>query len=290
MTALQAIFLGLVQGVTEFLPVSSSAHLILASKLFGWSDQGLHFDMAANTGSLLAVTLFLRRDLAVLGRGLWSGLSGTPDRNSRVAGQVLVASLPVGVAGLLLQGFVAGDGRSLGVLGATSLIFGVLLAWADRRVGHLGGRGPGEKGNTSAKRPGAQSDPSERWSWRQVTWVGLAQALALIPGTSRSGVTMTAGLFSGMSRYQATRLSFVLAVPVGFMVAIKDVWDVTRRSGSGLDSIDGAALAWGTLAAALSAYVAIDWLLRWVHKHGFLGFAVYRVVLGGALLALAVAG
>lgn len=278
MTALQAIVLGVVQGVTEFLPVSSSAHLILTSKLFGWSDQGLHFDMAANTGSLLAVLLYLRRDLTDLGRGLWAGLRGAPNEHSRAVAQVLLASLPVAVVGLLLQGFVAAGGRSLVVLGATSLVFGILLAWADRWSDRRG-----------------DPDEARPWSWRQAIWVGLAQALALIPGTSRSGVTMTAGLFSGMSRYQATRLSFVLAVPVGLMVAGKDAWDLTRNSGVAVDSLalpgvelGGTALALGTVAAAVSAYFAIDWLLNWVHKHGFMGFAVYRVLLGVALLAFAV--
>ena len=267
MTALQAIALGLVQGVTEFLPVSSSAHLILTSRLLGWTDQGLNFDMAANSGSLLAVLLYLRRDLAALGSGLWARLRGTPNGESTAAIQVLLASLPVAFGGLLLQGFVGADGRSLGVLGATSLVFGLLLAWADRRV--------------------ANSEEVRCWSWRQVTWVGLAQALAVIPGTSRSGVTMTAGLFSGMSRYDATRLSFLLAVPVGLMVAIKDVWDMAGESNTVHEPV---ALALGTAAAAVSAYFAIDWLLSWVHKHGFVGFAVYRVLLGVVLLALAATG
>lgn len=272
MTAIQAIILGVVQGVTEFLPVSSSAHLILASKLLGWSDQGLHFDMAANTGSLLAVLVYLRRELAALARGLADGAAGRRTEEARGAAQVLVASVPVALAGVLLQGFVAGDGRSLAVLGTTSVLFGALLAWADRLAPAATETGDGAEREAAA------------WSWRQTLAVGLAQALALIPGTSRSGVTMTAGLFAGMSRPRATRLSFLLAVPVGLMVAFKDGWDLVRHPAA---TQGFTALALGTLAAAVSAYVAIDWLLKWVRRHGFMGFAIYRIVLGLGLLALA---
>jgi len=266
MTVLQAIVLGVVQGVTEFLPVSSSAHLILFSKLAGWPDQGLQFDMAANSGSLLAVILVLRRDLAALLRGLVAWLRGRPDESSTPALQLLVATLPVAVVGLLVQTFVAGDGRSLWVLGSTSLVFGLLLGWVDRRA--------------AAPAEGAA------WSWRAVTGVGLAQALALIPGTSRSGVTMTAALAGGMSRVEATRLSFLLAVPVGLLVAAKDGWDLARHFDPAFEPLT---LFAGTAAAALSAFAAVAWLLRWVRQHGFMGFAAYRVLLGLVLLGLAVA-
>lgn len=264
MTVLQAIVLGVVQGLTEFLPVSSSAHLILVSRLAGWTDQGLHFDMAVHSGSLLAIMLYLRRELGALARGLGAWLRGSPNEDSKTALQVGVATLPVAVTGLVLQGFVAGDGRSLVVLGTTSLVFGLLLGWADRRLASVAGAG---------------------WSWWRVGWVGLAQALAVIPGTSRSGITMTAGLLVGMSRQEATRLSFVLAVPVGLLVAAKDGWDLVRHP----QAVDATVLVAGTVAAALSAFLAVDWLLRWVRRHGFMGFAIYRVMLGLVLLGLAFA-
>ncbi|MDH3403143.1 MAG: undecaprenyl-diphosphate phosphatase [Acidobacteriota bacterium] len=265
MTTPQAIVLGLVQGLTEFLPISSSAHLILGSKLFGWPDQGLQFDMAANSGSLVAVVVFLRRTLAQLARGAGDALRGRATEAAAAASQVLVATLPVAVAGLLLQDLVATLGRGLAVLGVTSLVFGLLLAWADRRVP------PGPKGTA--------------WTWRSVVWVGLAQALALLPGTSRSGVTMTAGLFSGMSREHATHFSFVLAVPVGLLVAFKDGWDLFWAPAAG---VSWAGQAVGSLTAAISAYAAIHWLLRWSRRHRFLPFAIYRVALGLLLLALAI--
>jgi undecaprenyl-diphosphatase len=264
MTTLQAIVLGLVQGLTEFLPISSSAHLILGSKLLGWPDQGLRFDMAANSGSLLAVMVYLRHELASLARGVGDALRGHVSENATAAKQILVATIPVALAGLLLQDFIAADGRSLVVLGITSLVFGALLAWADRLA--------------------PPAAPGTTWSWRNVVWVGLAQALALFPGTSRSGVTMTAGLFAGLSREQATRLSFLLAVPVGLLVAAKDGWDLLGESTAGSD---WTLQAIGSLTAAVSAYAAIYWLLHWVKRHGFLPFAIYRVALGILLLALA---
>ncbi len=268
MTTLQAIVLGLVQGLTEFLPISSSAHLILGSRVLGWPDQGLRFDMAANSGSLIAVVVYLRHELASLARGVGDTLRRRATGEATAARQVVVATIPVAVAGLLLQDFIAADGRSLTVLGVTSLVFGVLLAWADRL----------------APRAASGAASGEAWSWRSVAWVGLAQALALFPGTSRSGVTMTAGLFSGMSREQATRLSFVLAVPVGLLVAVKDGWDLL---GEPAVADDWAIQVIGSLTAAISAYAAIYWLLHWVKRHGFLPFAVYRVVLGIVLLVLA---
>ena len=265
MTTVQAIILGLVQGLTEFLPISSSAHLILGSRLLGWPDQGLHFDMAANTGSLLAVMIYLRRELAELGGGLadLGRLRGGP--RSTAAAQLLTATVPVGIAGLVLQRFVGGEGRSLWFLGSTSLVFGLLLAWADRL-------------------PSAQID-GEPWSWRDITWVGLAQALAVLPGASRSGVTITAGLFCGMSREKATRLSFVLAVPVGLLVAAKDAWDLLLSEAT--VAVDWTPLIVGTAAAAISAYLSIDWLLKWVQRRDFGLFTAYRVVLGLVLLVLA---
>jgi len=264
MTALQAIVLGLVQGVTEFLPVSSSAHLILGSKFFGWPDQGIHFDMAANTGSLIAVMVYLRHTLAELLSGLRDLLLRRQSAERTMALQVLAATVPVGLVGLATQDFVGTSGRTLWFLGLTSLVFGLILAWADTRQ--------------------PTADSGRGWSWREVTWVGLAQALAVFPGTSRSGVTMTGGLFAGMTREQATRLSFVLAVPVGLLVAAKDGWDLMQGDAG---SIDWQPMALGSLVAAVSAYIAIGWLVRWVRRRSFLPFAIYRVLLGILLLTLA---
>ncbi len=273
MTAAQAAILGLIQGITEFLPISSSGHLILASRLFGWPDQGLLFDTAAHSGSLVAVLVYFRRDLRRLLAG-WAraaGGAGTdPPAGSarpsaaspRLARQLLIATVPVAVGGLLAADLLARGARGTLLIAATTVLFGLAMGWADRRV---------------------TADRSiEELTTTQVLGVGLAQALALVPGTSRSGVTITAGLLAGLSREDAARFSFLLAVPVGLLVALKDLWELAA---GGFANGDGLAAAVGFLVSGLSAYAAIGWLLGWVRRQRLTLFVVYRVVLGLALLA-----
>lgn len=250
--------LGIVQGVTEFLPISSSAHLILTSQLLGWPDQGLAFDMAANTGSLLAVIVCFAADW----RRLLASAVGWPaadPESRRQLGLLLVATAPVAVAGLMLQSQVATGTRQIGLIAATSILFGLLLGWADRRC---------EGGFDLAS-----------FGWTAALVVGLAQALSLVPGTSRAGVTITAGLLVGLSRPAAVRFAFLLAVPVGLLVGAKNLFDLT-----GGEVEWGVELAIGFLVSGLSAYLAIRWLLGWVRRHDLTTFVVYRVILGLALL------
>ncbi len=168
--------------------------------------------------------------------------------------------MPVALAGWTLQELIAGSARSVGLIAAASISFGLLLGWADRRwVG---------EGRLSTL------------SWRAAFGVGLMQALALVPGTSRAGVTITAGLFAGLSRPAAVRFSFLLAVPVGLLVAVKDVVDLVRAGGNG-----GSEVLVGFAASASSAYLAIRWLLAWARRRDLMVFVVYRVVLGLLLLA-----
>lgn len=258
MSWLQAIVLGVVQGVTEFLPISSSAHLILTSQLLGWPDEGLAFDMAANTGSLAAVLVCFADDW----RRLLGGALGVPEvdaESRRRLGQLALATVPVAVAGLALQSQVAAGARQVGLIAATSILFGLLLGWADRRG----------VGGAELVSPG----------WAGALAVGLAQALALVPGTSRAGVTITAGLLIGLSRPAAVRFSFLLAVPVGLLVAAKNALDL-----AGGGAAWGSEIAVGFLVSGLSAYIAIRWLLRWVRRRDLTGFVVYRVILGLVLL------
>ncbi len=268
MTLFQALALGLIQGLTEFLPISSSAHLILTSWLLGWPDQGLAFDMAANSGSLLAVLAYLRGDLrrlAVAGRSLLPGAAAPSDpAQVRLLWAILVATVPVALAGLLAQDLLAAQARGPLLIGATSILFGLLLGWADRS--RIGRRDLGALGLKAAMA------------------VGLAQVLALIPGTSRSGVTITAGLFLGLSREQAARFAFLLAVPVGLLVAAKQALD--------LGAAPAPAASWGHLAlgfaaAGASAYLAIGWLLAWLRRQSLQPFVIYRVILGLLILGLA---
>lgn len=262
---MQAVLLGLVQGVTEFLPISSSAHLILTSYLLGWEDQGLAFDMAANSGSLVAVIACFAgswRKLAAAGLGL----AGSDPADRRLAGQLLLATVPVAVAGLAFQGWLAVAGRGIALIAATTLLFGLLLDWADRR--------------------GVGRADLAALGWRAALAIGLMQALALVPGTSRSGVTITAALLVGLSREAAVRFSFLLAVPVGLLVAAKDLLDLWRAP----PTVAVGPVAVGFVVSAVAAYAAIRWLLGWVRRRDFRLFVVYRVALGLALLAVLAIG
>ena len=258
MNWLQAVVLGIVQGVTEFLPISSSAHLILTSQLFGWPDQGLAFDMAANTGSLVAVIVCFADDW----RRLLGGAVGLPradPESRRQLGQLALATLPVAAAGLIFQEQLATGARHVGLIAATSILFGLLLGWADRRR---------DRGGDLAT-----------LGWAAALAIGVAQAMSLVPGTSRAGVTVTAGLLVGLARPAAVRFAFLLAVPVGLLVGAKNVVDVIGVGGEW-----GAEIAIGFVVSGVSAYAAIRWLVRWVRHHDLRGFVVYRLILGLALL------
>lgn len=260
--------LGLVQGPTEFLPISSTGHMVLVSLLLGWPDQGLHFDMAANTGSLLAVIVSLRGELRRLAVAGWGALTRRVPLagEARLAWAVLLATAPAALAGLLAQDWIVAETRRVGVIAAALAGFGVLLGLADFL-------GPRRRGHAEL-------------GWGGVFGVGLAQAMALIPGTSRSGITMTAGLSLGLTREAAARLAFLMAVPIGVLVAAKDAWDIASRGVAG-GAADLPALAVGFAVSALASYLAIGWVLAWTRRHSLQLFVAYRVLLGGALLLLA---
>lgn len=274
MTVLQALVLALVQGITEFLPISSSAHLILTPYLFGWRDQGLVFDVATNTGTLAAVMLYLRRDLGELGRSAWGELRGRPGGTvdgvpaRRMVLALIVGTLPVGIAGLLVDDWVETAGRSALVIAITSIVFGLALGWADKA--------------------GAKRLDIAALTLRDALLVGLAQAVALVPGTSRSGITMTAALALGYARPAAARFSFLLAIPVGLLVT---GWDAVKLvAGEEAGRPGWLPLLVGMVAAAVSAYVVIGVLLAWLRRQTMTPFVVYRLVLGALLLALIWAG
>lgn len=262
MPAEQLVILALIQGLTEFLPISSSGHLALAPRLLGWEDQGLAYDVAAHAGSLAAVVAYFRRDLAVLVTAAARRLGGgaaTPE--SRLALSLAVATVPVCVVGFLGHDFIATRLRSAEVIAWATIGFGVALGLADRlgtdRVA-LAGLG-----------------------MRGALVVGLAQCLALIPGTSRSGVTMTAGLALGLERRDAARFSFLLAVPVIFLASMLEILNLAETAGS----IDFEGLAIVFAVSALSALACIWAFLNAITRIGMLPFVVYRLALGGVLLA-----
>ncbi len=255
---LQAILLAFVQGLTEFLPISSSAHLILPARLLGWTDQGVAFDIAVHVGSLMAVLLYFRRDLYALSVGSLRAIGQRRmNGEATLVWHLAIATLPVALVGVLLSQLIAAHLRSIPVIAAATIGFGVLLGVADRHGG-------GER----------------ELDWRAALWIGLAQVLALVPGTSRSGITMTAALFCGLAREAAARFSFLLSIPVILAAAALAGFEA-QAPGQGM-SWPPMLLATGI--AAVTAYATIAVFLAWVQRIGLLPFAIYRCLLGVVLL------
>jgi len=265
---LQAIVLAFIQGLTEFLPISSSAHLALVPLLSDFPDQGLAFDCVLHLGSLTAVIVYFRTDLARMSTGFLRTLSVRSwhaDADGRLAWLILIATIPVGLAGLAFRHIVEGELRTVTVIALASIGFGLLLWLAD----------------ATGKRVRQAGD----WRLRDALIVGVAQAIALIPGTSRSGITMTAALMLGYSRVAAARFSFLLSIPVIVLAGglkLKD-WLVGPAQASTAPE-----LAVGYLVSAAAAYACIHFFLRFLDRVGMTPFVIYRILLGAALLVLAV--
>ncbi|HSS64522.1 MAG TPA: undecaprenyl-diphosphate phosphatase [Gammaproteobacteria bacterium] len=260
----QVIVLALVQGLTEFLPISSSAHLILLPYFADWPDQGLTFDVAVHVGTLLAVVLYFRRELSKMFLDwLRSMQTGHAVGESKMVWLIVAATVPAGLAGLFLELLVPGGLRSPLLIAGTTVGFGLLLWWADAAGGHLRHeRGIG---------------------MNDAILIGLAQALALIPGTSRSGVTITAGRALGLSRRAAARFSFLLSIPV---IALAGGAKLYAALGAG-EATQWGALLLGTLIAFSSAYTCIHYFLKLIAHISLLPFVIYRLALGGVILIVA---
>ena len=259
---LSAVVLAIVQGLTEFWPISSSGHLILVPRIMGWPDQGLAFDVALHFGTLLAVMLYFRREVFAVPFAMLSQLSGkTHDAaDARLGWALLVATIPAGIAGLLFKDFVEAELRSPLLIAGTTAFYGALMWLADRRRGSLNNERDITLGNALV--------------------VGCAQALALIPGTSRSGITITASLFLGLSREAATRFSFLMAIPVILLASVVEGYHLVTTT----DPVAWDLLGVGVLVAALTAYFCISVLLKIVGRIGMAPFAIYRLLLSAALL------
>lgn len=259
------VALALVQGLTEFLPISSSAHLILLPYLAHWPDQGITFDVAVHVGTLAAVTIYFRNDLVkIIGDWITSIRQRRQIGESRMVWFILAATFPAAAGGLLLELTAPGGLRSPLLIAATTIGFGLLLWWADAS--------------------GGQQRNERDLGWRDAMLIGLAQALALVPGTSRSGVTIMAGRFLGLNRPAAARFSFLLSIPVIFLAGgLKTVQALA----------DGAHTQWGAmvtgaLVSFFSAYLCIHLFLKLIARMSLLPFIAYRIALGCVLLALAV--
>ena len=258
---IHAFWLAVLQGLTEFLPISSSGHLILLPALFGWNDQGLAFDVAVHLGSLLAVLLYFREDVIQIAVAWLQSITGGPQTpHSRLAWSIAFATIMVGVAGLLLEGTILRALRAPIPVALATIGFGLLLWWADAR--------------------GRQIRQLEDMRWRDVFMIGFAQTLALIPGTSRSGVTITMGLAMGLTRDAAARFSFLMAIPV---ILLAGGWQARKLVRLG-EPVDWSLLLFGTLVSGVAAYACIHWFLEFLKRFSMLPFVLYRLVLGAILL------
>ncbi|MBF0357752.1 MAG: undecaprenyl-diphosphate phosphatase [Magnetococcales bacterium] len=263
---LHAVFLGLIQGITEFLPISSSGHLIILPYQLGWQDQGLIFDVAVNSGTLVALLIYFRRDVKDLFIGFVRSLRPGGLENNQsgyLAWSVALATIPIGVSGLLVKDKVEEFARDPSIVAYASIVFGVFLWLADR---------------------GANSGKNlSRLTWRDGILIGIGQIFALIPGASRSGVTMTAGLFLGFDRETSARLSFLMALPVGILVGGLEFIELIKSNPS---TQELGFVAVGFFVAMFSALMIIKWLLTWVKSRNMTVFVVYRVLLGIIILLI----
>ncbi len=261
MSWLQIVVLAIVQGLTEFLPISSSGHLVLVPAVFGWSDQGLAFDVAVHFGSLIAVCLFFRSDVVALLRGgcqLLGRKNKTPE--SQLALVLGIGTIPAAIAGLTMAGWVEASLRDPAVIVVTLSGYGIIMVLADR----FGRR----ERNISGVR---LSD---------AIWIGCAQALALIPGTSRSGITISAARALGFHRQDAARFSFLLSIPVILLASLYKGFEML----TGPVPVPWGELGFAALISSMVAYLSIGFFMRVVSHIGLLPFAVYRLALAAVIL------
>lgn len=261
---LHLLVLSLIQGITEFIPVSSSAHLILPSQLLGWPDQGQAFDVAVHVGTLMAVVLAFRQQIVAIISG-WLGhvLHRRASPESRMGWMIILATIPAAVAGLVFESLIEQYTRSMLVIGTTTIVFGLVLWWADVN--------------------GSRDADMNRMTWRHALLIGLAQMLALIPGTSRSGITMTAALMLGFDRKSAASFSFLLSIPLILAAgSLKAVHLIEQGDGAHWGD-----MAWGAGLSFVSAFLCIKLFLAALDRVGMLPYVIYRLILGTFLLFVA---
>ena len=262
MTVFQAVILGLVQGLAEFLPISSSAHLVLTPWVFGWSDPGLSFDVALHVGTLVAVLWYFRAEWVKLTKSAIDVLRtrrlDTEEKRRFV--YLVIATIPAAVGGVLLEDYAETTFRSPALMAVTLMVMGAVLWAVDRYA--------------------AQDRPLAKLTVRDAVFIGLAQVLALVPGVSRSGSTMTAGRALRFDRQSAAVFSFLMSMPVTAAAALLKVPDLIRTEG-----ITSTLIA-GVISAGVSSWLAIAVLLRYVSRHSFGVFALYRLALGVLILSL----
>ena len=276
MSTLHAIILGIVQGLTEFLPISSSGHLILVPELFGWTEltdnDALEktFDIALHVGTLAASLWYFRSDI---GRYVVAALRSIRRRavdttDARMAWLLVLSAVPGALVGAALAGFIADELGDPILIGINMIVFALVLEWSDRARG---------------------TRPADDYRGRDAAIMGIAQALALSPGVSRSGVTISAGRFLGFAREGATRVAFLMSIPITAGAALYETYDVFVQ-GDGIPAGFAGAFVWGMVSAAISGFIAIAFLLRFVRTHTFRPFVIYRVVVGIAVIVVFATG
>ncbi len=274
MPVLHAIILGIAQGLSEFLPISSSGHLLIIPKLFGWTELTRNpsieksFDVALHIGSLLATMVALRHECRTVLRGAWHHVTNQRSTSeATLARNVLIATIPAAAVGAIFEDLIDEHLGKPILVGAMLVIFGLVLLWADQQ--------PATRGTADI-------------GWRDALTMGCAQALALQPGVSRSGITMTAGRFRNLDRRSAARFSFLLLIPVTLGAGI--VKGAKLISSGGIPKGFEGAFLWGTVASAITGFLAIALLLRLLSSMSFRPFVVYRVIAGLATIAIFATG
>jgi undecaprenyl-diphosphatase len=267
MSWLQVVVLSVLQGLTEFLPVSSSGHLAIASRVFFADDAGASFTAVTQLGTELAVLVYFARDIARIVKAWFGGLFNAAARNAdyRLGWYVIVGTIPIGLLGLLFKDEIRTGARNLWLIASALVVFSAVIAAAE----HFG----------------RQTRDVEQLTWRDSVTVGLAQCLALVPGVSRSGATISAGLFLGQNRELAARFGFLLAIPAVFASGLFSLPDAFHPVGDGM-SASGPQLLVATLIAFVIGFAAVSWFLRFLVKHSMYWFVGYRVVLGTVVLIL----
>ena len=274
MSTLHAIILGIVQGLSEFLPISSSGHLILVPKLLGWNDFGgsqsleKSFDVALHLGTLFAALWYFRRDLLVYLRAALHSIRvrAVDSVDARLAWLLLLSAIPGAIAGAALESTIEKELGDPILIGINAIVFALLLEWADRA--------------------GSARDADD-FHTRDAGVMGITQALALAPGVSRSGVTISAGRWLRFDRGAATRISFLMSIPI---IGGATLYKGAQLARDGIPSGFGSAFLWGVVASAISGFLAIAFLLRYVRTHSFRPFVIYRVVLGIAVIVIFATG
>lgn len=261
MELLHIIVLALIQGITEFLPISSSGHLLLPKELLGWPEQGLAFDVAVHVGTLLAVVGFFYKDIISIVKAWFASVTGGGVTvESRLAWYIVAGTVPAGLVGLILGDFIEANLRTTFVIAATTIVFGLLLAFADRKASQC----TKELANITLM---------------AAVIIGCFQAIALIPGTSRSGITITAALLLGFSRNASAKFSFLLSIPV--IVLSGGLKTIELMA---LPAVNWGDLFLGIVLSAISAVLCIHYFLKFINQIGMMPFVYYRLVLGGILL------